>query len=45
MYWVDGAQMIRIKFIVGELKIVDGELVEGSKTIRALFKRAHFSSL
>ena len=37
--------MIRIKFILGEFKIVNGELVEGSKTIRALYKRAQFNPI
>ena len=32
--------MIRIKFILGEFKIVNGELIDGSTAVRNLFEQA-----
>ncbi len=37
--------MIRIKSILGEFKIENGELVDGSNTVRTLFKQAQLEPI
>lgn len=37
--------MIRVKCILGEFKIVNGKLVDGSTAVHALFKQAQFEPI